>query len=215
MLSVILLPISLTAQNKQVLLGLVGGINVADVDYSPDAFSSQGVSKKTISGFAGGIGMEWEISRHLHIRSDLIMVLKGNRFENALFQDTTAVDTGTETEKINQLDLPLLLMVSYPIGPVSPYLLAGPSLGLVTDSKAVIEIPGKVIPDQDTRGTTTTFDVGYVVGGGLRLSLLHDVVFTGDFRYQHGFTNVLSVRDSDRSMKTRGLQGILGVLFTL
>lgn len=86
------------------------------------------------------------------------------------------------------LELPILGHVRFPLsGTVSPYIVAGPRLGLLLRAETT-DANGNV---RDSSDSTSSFDVGFSAGAGALIHVSSRVMLTIEGRYDQSLTNRL------------------------
>lgn len=143
----------------EVRFGLIGGVNGAkvigsDANIVPDW-------KDRIS-FQGGVFLTIGLGRFLAIEPEVLYTIKGAKTEY-----TESDVTYSGVLKYDYLEIPLLLKFRLPLGILTPYVFAGPSVGILLKD-AVLEITGDS-GTTDEPIVTSKLDYGAVFGGGLEL----------------------------------------------
>ena len=121
---------------------------------------------------------------------------------------------GSVSDKLNYLEIPVLLKVTFPLTEVSPYLIGGPVLAINMSANE----------DQTpTGGTTTTVDVSndisgtdfdLLVGGGVGFKVAPRMDIFAQFGYSFGLSNILK-NSTTNTLKNNGIQLTAGVMFHL
>lgn len=205
---------SFTRAQAPVRLGVRGGLNVANAAVNdPPAGSTLTSSRRT--GASVGLGLELNLPGPFSILSELRYTEKG-----AIHQTTSVVDgvqtSAKVTGNINYFDLPLLLQVRFSKGPLTPYLFAGPTLGILISAHLDTELDGESWTD-DVRDQTEPAELGVDFGGGLELKLFARSSIVADIRYSLGFTNIAKRQDAfdPSSWKSRDIKILVGMMFDL
>ena len=196
----VLLPGSLAAQD--VLIGVKGGINSANVSLDPDVLDT---SSRT--GFVGGLFAEFGISELFAIRPEALYSSKG--FE------AMAEDQSAELE-LAYIEIPVLLVARFGSSSVRPVVFAGPVIGFESSCEASeSEFDEDVAcSDLDDPIDTKSTDFGAAFGAGVEIDL-GGFFLLGDARYSFGFTNLLdsAIDGVEVSAKNQGwsFQAGLGI----
>src|SRR5512144_763851 len=106
--------INTNTNSQNISMGIESGLNIANMSLTPNLNSS------TKTGFMVGGFADIGVSRIVSIRPGLRYVTKGFTLTGNGF---------TLNEKLNYIEMPLLIKASIPLKHVRPYFVAGPSLG--------------------------------------------------------------------------------------
>jgi len=196
----------------QLKYGLIGGVNLThlDVTDSNPAIPPNDIYHGKVTATAGVILLFPPITSRLTIRTDLMFVAKGATVSGAALQgEAGSLDLG-------YFEMPVLAVVDIMGGRIRPYVLAGPSLGLLL---------GAYVHDPVLEGST---DVKYAfreptfsmnAGGGVAF-LTRRARFFVETRYARGLSNIEleqetlpngQSRANTESMKTKAVQILVGV----
>jgi outer membrane protein W len=151
--------------------GLIGGLNMASLsgsDVSSDA--------KSLTGYAGGVFLEFNIPGPLSIEAEALYSMKGSKI---------TVNNYTNTYNYTYVDIPVLLKYFLPIPVVRPYIYAGPSYSILLSAKQKVEGASITNIEVDVKDVMTKSDIGAVVGLGVRFSILRV-----DARYNLGLSTI-------------------------
>jgi outer membrane protein W len=187
------------------------GIVLANASFDPDLPSA--VTKSSRTGFSGGAAFEVMFPDiPLGIEADLLYTMGGTVLEGTV--GTTKV---TDTEKLTFIQIPVLLKGKFATKSiVSPYVYAGPALGITASAKELVEAPGYTSQETDVKDNTTGTDFSLVFGGGAEFKIESKVGLTFDVRYGLGLTDMnKNPQPGDSKVKTRGLSFLVGAMFTL
>jgi hypothetical protein len=113
------------------------------------------------------------------------------------------------------IEVPLWLKIGTSSGFIRPYLLAGPSLGIVMQAKARVrtDYMGEHLDStSDTKQQTQTLDFGLGLGGGLSTDL-HGFRFFAEGQYMLGLVDINKL--PTERIKNRGLLVRVGVTIPL
>lgn len=190
------------AEAQQTMIGVKGGVVVADVDVTdiPDLGNPD-----TRKDLVAGIFLQVPLAGAVSIQPEILFVRKG-------FEDSSS--PGSEL-RLDYVQVPLLLQFHVvPAGPVSPRVYFGPSLSF----EAACTIAGSDIEGTQTEADcadqgvdTENADFGLAFGGGLDVSL-GGLVLTGDVRYDLGVTDLNASQD-EGSAKNRAWEFMAGIGF--
>lgn len=180
-------------------LGLEGGVNISNISVTPD------FSTGTRTGFMVGGFADFGVSPIISIKPGVRFVMKG-------FTGTNNLTGVTFTDKLNYLEIPLLLQVNVPLQRIKPYFTAGPTLGIQLSASEELT-NGTQVQDADASSIYGTIDIGLYFGGGLSFHVANNTdVFTG-FGYSLGLSNISKVTTFQG--KNYGIQFISGIKFSL
>ncbi len=192
-LAALVLPYQAAAGVK---FGIKAGANVANVNGD---FASNVSDWKTRVGFCGGAFLELNFGRILTIQPEVLYTMKGAKAtieEGAL--------TGTGKLRFDYVEIPILLKVRIPTGPVHPFVFAGPAIGFILTTTF-----------KDITGTSTDIegaehvDYSAVMGAGLQLgNSLHL-----DARYTLGLRKLEVPPIGTIDLKNGVLSATLGLAF--
>ena len=179
-----------------VKFGIKGGANVANVNGN---FADNVSNWKSRIGFCAGIFLELNLGRILTIQPEVLYTMKG---ADATLEE--GVLTGTGKLRFDYIEIPILLKVRIPTGPVHPFVFAGPAIGF--DLKATFE---DITGDSSDVNTANKVDYSAVFGGGLQLGGAIHI----DVRYTLGLRK-LEVPDLGTiDLKNGVLSATLGLAF--
>jgi hypothetical protein len=113
----------------QVKVGLVGGVNIADLSGKDLNGSEIDFSSRAAFG-AGGV-LDATMSKNTGLRFELLYLQKGAEFK------ATDPDLGTVTVAFKEayVEMPILLKIDLGSSATQPYFIAGPTIGFNLSSK--------------------------------------------------------------------------------
>lgn len=204
--------------SAQPRLGVIGGLNIADVNADFDD-EEMDVSDKTVFGFGGVVDLR--LNKNFSLYAQPMYLQKG-----AL---VTQLDTNLDFPfKFAFLELPVFLKAEFG-NTVRPYLMAGPTVGYLLTADTEVEYSGLTFKG-DLKEVTEDLDFGLGFGAGLRYPLstisifVEGRYFLGLVNMQKGGTFTMSAgpiteeitwdKDED-AYKNRGIQIMAGVAFAL
>lgn len=151
--------------DKRVTIGVLTGLSASDV--KGNAFVSeirQGIS----FGLAVGIQFPWELPYKIEtgIETGIFYAEKG-------FKNPSPDFLNAETVEFDYIEVPILAKFSYPLlKRVSPYVLAGPSLGFKVSAERVRLNGTRADLDDQTTGT----DLSAIIAGGVDMKLNRQIL---------------------------------------
>lgn len=175
--------------NAQHRFFITPGVNLAKADYAPSA----GASFKSQLGFDGGVGAEFNITKHFAVQPEINYSMQGVKAEQAGYQTVF---------KLNYITMPVLAKLQ-PIEGFSAFV--GPQIGFLTS--ATVQ-PGSD-PKQNAKSELKALDYFGVFGMEYRLPM--GVVIGA--RYQLGFRNVIDIAGVDAEIKNNALTFRIGYSF--
>jgi hypothetical protein len=175
--------------NAQHRFFITGGLNLAKADIVPAIDADFG----KLTGFDGGMGAEFNISKHFAVQPELNYSMQGGKVES----------NGNALQiKLNYITVPVLakLMPAEGLG-----IFLGPQVGFLTSAKskysgqkeqnAISEL--KQIDYMGVFGAEYRFRMGLVIGA----------------RYQLGFRNIADIPNSDIEIRNKSLTFRIGYSF--
>ncbi len=182
----------------QVGFGLTGGVNFAnvggaDVSYSP----------KSLTGFAGGVYLDLGVPFLISVQPEVLYSMKGYKTDQSItfLGSTFAVKS---TVNLNYVEIPVLIKYSLPVPVLKPTLFVGPSMGILLNAKAKVEITGQPAQDTTITSSTTGTDWGVVFGASAHLAIV-----TVSARYTMGLTTL------DKSGTTKAYNRIWSIFLEI
>ena len=175
-LCILILSQTLGAQHR---IGLVGGLNIADLRITEPEGSIEENSRDSKFGVGGLFALD--IGKQYYLQIQPMYLVKGG----------TAVPDPGDPEfsfSANYLEIPLLLQKSFG-NKVRPYVLGGPTLGFLLSNEVVAELNNTEFT-ADLKDISETIDFGVTIGAGLLFPINNFVLFL-ESRYTHGITDVL------------------------
>jgi hypothetical protein len=114
-------------------------------------------------------------------------------------------------DRVDYIQVPVLLKVHVIPGPISPMVYAGPYGAYMLTAKGVSFVGG-VTESVDIKDQIKSTDYGVVFGGGIdfRLPVLK---LSAEVRYNLGLANVAKNADPGMSVKTKSLMVLVGIGF--
>lgn len=189
------LPAKASAQS---LVGVAGGVVIADV-HASDEQEIEGKETRTGAGF--GVFYRAMLAPSLSVQPEVWYLTKG-------FEADDVDVSGKFT--LNYVQVPVLVQYHLSQGPVSPRIFAGPALAFesrckISGSEGSIEIE---VDCEDLDIATKSTDFSAVFGVGADIDA-NGFVITGDVRYDLGLSNI-DDSGADGSLKNRAWGMFLG-----
>jgi len=201
-------------------LGLIVGLNIVTVDIEID---NEGADVSSSTDFGIGGVLDWRLNQTFSLRLEPMYLQSG------LGKTEVDVQPGVDFYgKSSFLELPIFIKAEFD-GNVRPYILVGPSFGLLFSSEISAEF-NEITFKGDSESASEDLNVSLAFGGGISYPTdKFSIFFEG--RYVHGLTNnikggtvilsgghVTQGIDWDKktdSLKYRGFQILGGVTFPL
>jgi hypothetical protein len=114
-------------------------------------------------------------------------------------------------DRIETIQVPLLLKLNLIPGPISPMVFGGPYGAYRLSAKAVSSVGG-VSSSEDIKDQTTSTDYGVVFGGGIDFKLVA-IKLSAEVRYNLGLANLAKDPEPGVSIKNRTLMFLVGLGF--
>ena len=188
--------------NAQVNLGVLGGLNLANINVDPPM---EGIELSNRIVFVVGGVLDYRLSKYFTLRLEPMYLQKGVKFE------TDEAPGGVDYEfKSAYLEIPLMITYTFVIQKIKPYLIAGPTIGFCLSAKKDISWDSEH-RDVDIKEGTESIDFGLGLGAGLNVPIGSNSIFL-EARYVFGLTNV-NEEPSDPEVKNKGIQIFAGLTF--
>jgi hypothetical protein len=190
----------------------------ATFNFATLASDVPGLDAKASMRVGGGLVLEIQAARGLSFVIQPSYLGKGAEVDaEQLGIDTSDfADFDVEpTIRLSYVEIPVWLKVGVPRGSLRPYLLAGPSAGILTRAKTRARV---AIGDQrldesiDIKDQTRGFDLGVGLGGGLSAELKSFRLFV-EGQYVFGLVDI--VKADAENVKNRGAMLRLGMTIPL
>lgn len=170
-------------------------------------------STQSSTKFSGGFGLQSAFNDIFYFQTELNYVQRG-------FNSPIGIGGYSSDHNFSYLEIPLLLKAKAVTGSaLRPYVMAGPSIGVLTSSAVTFNEFNTIYEVSSSANQFETFNISAVFGGGVSFELNDKSNFFLDGRYSHGLTNVLkSSTFSDVSadtMKLHLVQVMTGLQFGL
>lgn len=178
--------------------GVLAGLNLANASVDPQ---QTGVDYGTLTGFAFGGVLNFDFTGGFGLKVEPMYIQKGVK-----------LSAGANEAKIkaNYIDIPAMFVYTFATGAgqVEPYLMAGPSFGILLS--ATQSFNGN---DTDIKSTTSSTDFGATFGGGAKFPVGKNRVFV-EARYSLSFSNANNdANNPGASIKNKGIEIFAGFTF--
>ncbi|MGH7495503.1 MAG: outer membrane beta-barrel protein [bacterium] len=201
----------------QVRLGVIGGLNLANISFDPTL--DPNTSRSTAFG-AGGV-LQFRLAENLALQLEPMYLQKGARQEGS-FSDTefdSSLSFKVDVKaKLNYLELPVMLKLAIGTGSTRPYVMAGPTIGFRLSAKYAGSVSGPGFNqeiDEDFKDQTKSMDFGLGFGAGVSFPAGRNTIFVQG-RYALGLANInADPEDTETRVKTNGIQVMTGVTFPI
>lgn len=217
-LSILLVAFLVIPAMAQTQLGIIGGINIANLSGDELGENNQKQSISTSSRTAFGIGgvLDLALSENVSLRFEPMYLQKGAKEEEAGL---------TAKYKFTYIEVPAFIKIAFGTSNTRPYIMAGPSLGFLLSADLEGE-EGGVSASIDFKDVMSSTDFGLGFGGGVNFQLETLSLFL-EARYALGFTDVFKggtltilgmseeVPGEALDIKTNGIQIMGGITFPL
>jgi len=209
-------------QTSKFSLGIIGGLNFADMHFPNQDADDQEISTRL--GFGIGAVLDIRISEKIFARIEPMYLQKGGKVE----EGSDPVNQPEGQINLSYIEIPLLIQYTFG-NRIKPYLIAGPTLGYNLTSEIEFDLTGLKFKG-DLKEVTETFDLGLTFGGGVQMLVGFGIIFL-EGRYSYGLLNQrksgtvtvssnglefeLDADKEDDKYTNRGFQLLVGVLFPL
>jgi hypothetical protein len=194
----VLFAVALVPQTAAAGVGIKGGLGLSKLSMSeaPD------IPFSNLKAPVGGVffGMNFGL---FTIQPEILYVRMGARME--------ADAANWLEERIETIQVPVLLKINVLPGPISPMIYAGPYGAYRLSAKEVLTIDG-VSSSTDKKESTKSTDFGVAFGGGIDFKLVA-IKLSAEVRYNLGMANVAKDSAPGFWVKNRTLMVLVGVGF--
>lgn len=187
--------------SAQTSAGVVGGVNVSNIDFSADGID---VNFKQRTGVVVGAFVRRDFREGLGLQLEGLFSQKGTKTSEFFLDDE---DETVDFEIIvNYLEIPVLLHATLPAGENAKVrLFGGPAFAFKMSSTQKVNGDEVDVDEDEVKSS----DVGITVGGGLLIKK-----FVIDIRYTFGVLNVNDAPDDDDiTIKNRTFAFMVGWQF--
>ena len=198
--------------NAQHYIGVVGGLNIANLRGDDEDGEDIDFSSRTVFGIGGVLDLG--LNENIALRLEPMYLQKGAEF------DVTDPDLDSAQLKFKAayLEVPVFLKFAFGTSATRPYVMAGPTIGFNLSSKFDISAPG-INVEVDIDELTETIDFGFGLGGGVSFPMGNNSIFV-EGRYTFGLTDIIEdgtfdfmdeEAELEADIKTRGIQFMVGM----
>ena len=181
--------------SAQVNLGILGGLNLANMRADPD----QGVDLSTRTGIGIGGVVDIGLGNTSALRLEPMFLQKGSKIGVEGLGELGKI-------KVSYIEVPVMLKLAFGTGNAKPYVMAGPTIGFVLSAK---------LDDEDIKDEIKNTDFGLSFGGGVSIPAGNNSIFV-EARYALGLSDINDDPDDpDTKLKTKGIQIFAGITFPL
>ena len=197
--------ITVLPASAQVSLGVLGGLNIANLKLDQGDMEGAEFSTRTVFGF--GCVLDYDLSQNIALRLEPMYLQKGADIEWEGYEGEFII-------KLSCLEVPLMFKYSLSSDNINPYFMAGPSIGFNLSAKTEASSIG-VSEETDIKDETQSIDFSLDFGAGVSAPMGNNSIFL-EARYALGLTNIIDDPASpDDDVKTNGIQFLAGITFPL
>ncbi len=193
-LIVVLFLTVVTGVGAQTIIGVSGGLNMANISMKTGPNEFLGGEFKTNLLFNAGVFVEYGISETVGILGGVFLDQYGGKYEEIINETDYSSEEHVEA-KANYLSIPIQAKIQKPMDGMSVYGLVGSYVAMFLSGKAEGEVDaewegGENIfeIDVDIKDGVTKTDYGIVIGGGVQ-KLFGNHPVSLDVRYKIGLSN--------------------------
>lgn len=188
-------------------IGVIGGLNLANLSFDPEL---EGVDLKNRTAFGAGGVLDLRLAENVALRFEPVFLQKGAKAE---FTDDVFGRIEL-TVKAGYLEMPMLVKLALGTSTTKPYLMAGPSIGLLLSAKTITKAAGQQ-EEEDIKEFVKDIDFGLNFGAGVSFPAGNNSIFV-EGRYALGLINLNDdPEDPDTKIKSKGIQFMAGISFPL
>ncbi|MBM3317849.1 MAG: PorT family protein [Candidatus Eisenbacteria bacterium] len=212
-LMALLLVVPVMAQEKQINLGVKGGINMANLSYDPKP--EEGSS--SLMGLAGGMVLSFNLSPAASFDGEVLYIQKGASWDVA--DEECSGDTDV---KLTYISISPMLRFKIHSQSLTPYFMGGGEIGLLMSAKAKASWTCQGESDdyeEDVKDSFKSIDFGISFGAGVEFPMGNSGLFV-EARYAMGLTDIgedveeSTMQDEDEgTIKTKGIYLLAGIRF--
>ncbi len=213
--------------SAQIALGIRGGLNLANWSFNDAAKEEAGTDPNSVNAILFGALLEIRLSDNLAIQPEVNYIQKGGNLSVSAIDPVLGNVSLDLTQRINYLEVPLLLKVGTGFGLGRFDVLLGPSFGygLNGKTKTTLTALGQTETQTESidfeRDEISRTDLGAQIGASLGLNLGSSLRLFVDGRYLLGFTNLDEHEHGSGSghsgdeptIKNRGIALTAGLIF--
>lgn len=182
-------------------LGVLGGFNVTNLIQDP---TPPGLAHGSRTRFTAGVFADFDLFGKLGLQIEPGFVQKG---ANKDVTDQQTFEYSRLRVDLSYLELPLLVKLKLMSSQTGPYLLAGPSFGVLLAAKE-----GNRTGTADIKDQRKSYDVGLTGGAGLFLAA-HKARLFVEVKYNYGLMDINDDAGDTSTLHSNGVRVQLGVYF--
>ncbi len=202
-----------SAQNVQI--GGIFGLNIANLDI--EGYDLDDGKLNSRIGLGIGAVLDIPINENLLIRVEPMFIQKGAKDD--ITETDYDFDSGKEIKvhgeielNLSYIEIPVLFKVPIDISTYQPFIIAGPTIGVLMSAEAVLTANGEE-ETEDIKDNIKNIDFGICLGGGVSYPIGLGILFF-EARYTLGLSDINDTED-DGEVKTKGFQIMAGITFPL
>lgn len=215
--SVLLLMCFVIPAMGQTQLGVIAGLNLANISLDP----SDGVDLSNRTAFGVGAVAAFPLSPMFAIQLEPTYMQKG-----AGADFTEGNEKYETTIKADYIDVPVMAKISFGESTTKPYIMAGPYIGFLLSAKQKLDkatVDGQDVTDQipssereqDIKDFVKSTDFGLNFGAGVSFPMGNNSLFL-EAQYSLGLSDINDDPDDpDTKIKNKGIQVKAGIMFPL
>ncbi len=204
-LVVLLAVITVLPASAQVNLGVLGGLNIANLKLDQGDMGGAEFASRTVFGF-GGI-LDYGIGENIALRLEPMYLQKGANIEWEGIVGECFI-------KLSYFEVPLMFKYSFSSDKINPYIMAGPGIGFLLEAKMEDSSSG-VSVETDIKDETSNTDFSLGFGAGVSVPIGNNSFFV-DGRYALGLANIIDDPEfPDDDVKTKGIHIFAGITFPI
>jgi len=161
-------------------IGIIGGINFADMHFPNNSPGGQEIS--TLLGFGAGAILDIRFTENFFLRMEPMYLQKGCTIK----EGTNPLDQPGGQINSSSIELPILLQYAFG-NSIKPYFVAGPTLAYNLEQEIEFDLSGLNFKG-DLKDVTESFDFGLTFGGGVLVPAGFGIIFL-EGRYVFGLIN--------------------------
>ncbi len=209
------------AAGAQQRIGFVSGVNLATLSYEDDFGGHIDFSNRTVFGL--GAVLDLSLGNNTALVLEPMYLQKGANTNNPFDpQADPEEDIFDVQSKLSYLEVPIFLKLTFQTSRVRPYVMAGPTVGLLLSSKLEVRAFGAIFK-ADILDLTRTINFGLGLGAGLSFPIGNNAIFV-EGHYTLGLYNIAEEGkagsevvpfefEEGQDLKTRGIQIMAGMTF--
>lgn len=204
-LVVFLAVITVLPASAQVNLGVLGGLNIANLNLDEGDMGDAEFASRTVFGF--GCVLDYDLSQNIALRLEPMYLQKGANIEWEGI-------VGEFFVKLSYFEVPLMFKYSISNDNINPYIMAGPSIGFLLEAKTEDSSSG-VSVETDIKDETSNIDFSLGFGAGVSVPMGNNSIFV-EARYALGLANIVDDPEvPDNDVKTKDIQIFAGFTFPI